>query len=620
MKTLFIRILLVTLFFSGFGALPGNHLTIVYTSPLPGSQYLPSGTTITIRLANPPSAVEFSQLRFEVNGSLSGKHPGKINLANDHRTVIFTPDTAFHPGENVHVQISSQVPGLLNSASMLKDFQFVVSSEQLSDQQRMKILESVDDMPAAGPVPASQFSPQPPARSLVTVSEDIPAVTITTPADQTADGYLFLADIAIVAGTSPRNFNLILDNSGDLVYYQKLARSLDFKVLPNGTLSYFDPTYNNFAILDNTYRLIDVVKPGNGYPNADVHDLQLTPEGDYIFLIYDPQVVDMSAYGGNPQASVIGLVIQEVDANKNVVFQWRSWDHVQIPDTYSILTNDTVDYVHGNAVEIDNSGNLMVSARNLAEVAKINRITGDYIWRLGGKNNEFTFINDPREFYLQHDIRQLADGNITLFDNHNGGVPSYSRGVEYELDENAKTVTQVWEFRNTPDSYSIAMGNTQRLPNGNTLIGWGYSTDQVMTEVKPDGTKAFEMVLEAGYGSYRSYRLTWHGYPTWLPALVVQNQNSDVILSTSWNGATEIASYRVYGGKTTLPATLLTEQAKAGFETTITLEGVGNSLCYFRVMPVDNLGRTTQYSDVVFNPACVPTQYYLPMIANLNPN
>ncbi len=49
-------------------------------------------------------------------------------------------------------------------------------------------------------------------------------------------------------------------------------------------------------------------------------------------MSYDPQMVDMSKIvpGGNPNATVTGLIVQEIDENKNVVFQWRSWDHFKL--------------------------------------------------------------------------------------------------------------------------------------------------------------------------------------------------------------------------------------------------------------------------------------------------
>lgn len=87
------------------------------------------------------------------------------------------------------------------------------------------------------------------------------------------------------------------------------------------------------------------------------------------------------------------------------------------------------------------------------EITKINRQTGEIIWRLGGKNNQFTFINNTTGFSHQHAIRRLPNENITLFDNRNFPSLQFSSAVEYELDEQNKNATLLWEYRNTSDIY-----------------------------------------------------------------------------------------------------------------------------------------------------------------------
>ena len=50
---------------------------------------------------------------------------------------------------------------------------------------------------------------------------------------------------------------------------------------------------------------------------------------------------------------------------------------------------------------------------------------------MGGRNNQFTFPNDPIPLSYQHDVRRLPNGHITIFDNGNYRVPPFSRAVEY---------------------------------------------------------------------------------------------------------------------------------------------------------------------------------------------
>ena len=80
-------------------------------------------------------------------------------------------------------------------------------------------------------------------------------------------------------------------------------------------------------------------------------------------------------------------------------------------DTVGVdLTGAIVDYAHGNAIEVDGDGNLILSSRHFSEVTKINRLSGEIMWRWGGKNNQFTFIGDSTGFSYQHTIRRLPAG------------------------------------------------------------------------------------------------------------------------------------------------------------------------------------------------------------------
>jgi hypothetical protein len=300
---------------------------------------------------------------------------------------------------------------------------------------------------------------------------------------------------------------MILSNEGTPRFSQKLKyRGYDFKK-QNNYYIYWDEEKYNYRALDTAFNLIDSFYCGNGYI-TNFHECTLAPDNSAWLLSYDPQVVDMSQIypGGLTNASVTGLIIQKIDANKDVVFQWRSWDHMSILDaTHEDFTAYNIDYVHGNSLDIDKDSNIILSSRHLDEISKINSETGEFIWRLGGKNNEFTFLNDTAKFSHQHYARRLANNNILLFDNGNFHTPSYSRAVEYNLNETSKTVQMVWEYRNTPSIYSTAMGNAQRLANGNTLIGWGQYTT-TLTEVKPDKSVLYTLSLPLGQFSYRAVR------------------------------------------------------------------------------------------------------------------
>ncbi|HKJ80577.1 MAG TPA: aryl-sulfate sulfotransferase, partial [Ignavibacteriaceae bacterium] len=336
---------------------------------------------------------------------------------------------------------------------------------------------------------------------------DFPMLNVTQSNNPTP-GYIFLTNFSIQNSNPYGNYLLIVDNSGNPVFYRKMPQiCFDFKLQPNGLLTYYDESTMKFYAMNTNYAIVDSFACGNGY-YTDVHELRVLPNGNYFLLGDDFETVDMSQIvsGGNPNAVVEGNIIQELDKNGNVIFQWRSWDHFKITDaTHEDLTQATIDYVHANAIEIEHDGNLLLSSRHMDEITNININTGDIIWRLGGKNNQFNFVNDPIQFSHQHTIRELPNGDLTLYDDGNYHTPPFSRGVEYKVDTANMTAALVWQYESNPDIYSNAMGSVQRLSNGNTLIGWGTANPSVI-ESTPDGQVALEMSLPENQWSYRAFR------------------------------------------------------------------------------------------------------------------
>jgi hypothetical protein len=267
---------------------------------------------------------------------------------------------------------------------------------------------------------------------------------------------------------------------------------------------------------------------GNGY-FADEHEFLVFPNGHHFMFCYDVQPdLDLTPYGGLDSVDVIGVVVQELDSNDNVVFQWSGWDHFLITDAVfwqemSLPFVDTYDWIHSNSMELDTDGNLLLSSRHLSEITKIDLSTGDMIWRLGGENNQFTFLNDPStplKFSGQHDFRLLPNGHYTLFNNGNGMLPLQSSAKEYEIDQVNKTATLTWSYIH-PDVnglhvYTSGMGNVQRLPNGNTFINWGFVSlpnkfFPRFTEVDTADNIVWEFNYPdtSYYYSYRAYKFRW---------------------------------------------------------------------------------------------------------------
>lgn len=390
----------------------------------------------------------------------------------------------------------------------------------------------------------------------------------------------------------------ILDNNGSPIFYRKMpANARDFKLQPNGMLSYrlADPFYR-FYEMDSSYSVTREITAKNGY-GTDEHELQILQNGNVLLIALDYKTVDMSKLvsGGKTNATVIGNHIQEIDPNGTVVFEWKCWDNLNILDaTKENLTAQTIDYVHMNAIAVDNDSNIVISSRHLSEITKINRKTGKIMWRLGGKNNQFTFVNDPLNgISYQHDVRALPNGNYTIFDNGNFHSPSVSRAVEYKLDTAAKTATLVWQYRHSPDRYTWWMGNVQRLPNGNTLINWADGAFPKLTEVTPAGTKAMELGFVNYAHSYRVFRFPWKGKAK-APTLILEAGSDKITLLINKFDQELNHKFMIYVDTLPNPLRVIDSTSLSAVE----LSGFKNGKrYYFRVTAKDATGKESPFSN-----------------------
>lgn len=312
--------------------------------------------------------------------------------------------------------------------------------------------------------------------------------------------------------TGDKNRIQIMDETGRIRFERYTpSYALDFKRIGPGTFSYYDWKDTCYYVLNSSFIYIDTVKAGNGLI-TDNHELKLDPKtGNYWLLAQEVVEMDLGKTipGASNRARVLDIVIQEITPNKEVVFEWRPRDYIPVEDAIGVdfFSPGIIDYIHSNAIDLDTDSTLLLCSRHLNEVERINRRTGELIWRLGNRVREkgFEFPNDPNAFSYQHDAQRLENGNILIFDNGNyRSGQRYSRVVEYALDEKNKIADLVWEYKNELGTISDFMGSAQRLSNGNTVIGWG-GTVPTFTEVSPSGEKVFEASSPLWSLSYRAY-------------------------------------------------------------------------------------------------------------------
>ena len=412
-----------------------------------------------------------------------------------------------------------------------------------------------------------------------------PAVTIAVPADGTTPGSIFLAPFDISAATgayqsTPNSQShsgpLLVDDTGEPIWFLPLGSTtaMDVRVQTYGgrpVLTWYEGTVlgpygGSWVIFDPTYHEIARVQAGRGR-HGDLHELLLTPQGTALITIYR-EIATASV------PRLVTGIVQEVEvATGRVLFEWRSNEHVGLDESYApqVTPAGNIDYFHLNSIDVDSDGNLLISARNTSTIYKIDRPTGEILWRLGGKRSDFS-VDAAASFAWQHDVRRRPDGTITIFDN-NAGVPgaqTASRGLRISLDMTAKRASFVSEYVTSHPRTSWAMGNVQQLADGGVMVGWG--TDGSFSEFDDAGNVRFDARFADGSVSYRAFRFDLELHPRGRPATaVVQNGDGTMTVYASWNGATQAAQWQVLAGPSASALEPVAKKPRTGFETAIVI-------------------------------------------------
>lgn len=349
-------------------------------------------------------------------------------------------------------------------------------------------------------------------------------------------------------------------------------------------------------VVDSAYRRLARVRPGNGR-QMDLHEFRLTPQGTALFTC-TPQIVsaDLSAVGGPTDGKVQESVFQEVDLmTGRLLMEWRSLDHIPLTESYKPVS-EPWDYVHLNSIDVLPDGNLLVSGRHTWTLYKLDRRTGAVMWRLGGKRSDFRMGTGSR-FFWQHDARMPYSSVITVFDNSSDGpqtMTKQSRALLLDVDEARHRVRLVHSYQHPDRSLlATAMGSVQVLPSGHALVGWG--TASYISEFTADGSIVGDARLPSNLYSYRAARAAWSARPAERPAIAVHRHSArgPVTLYASWNGATDVAHWRVRTGRRERALTAVGTAPRQGFETAIT---VPHASRWVAVTALDSAGRALGHS------------------------
>lgn len=451
-----------------------------------------------------------------------------------------------------------------------------------------------------------------------------PRLNITIPANNTSDGYLFLApfsgfaDIGVSHG--PRQAApYIFTDKGELVwsgfsYYSIWATNFQAgKVNGEDVLFCFEGSHNpgyghghgHITFLDNHYETTKELRAGN-HKICDKHEFHIIDEKTGLIQIYQPKPVDLSKWASTKEQQwVVDAIFQELDIETGkVLFEWSSWDHISADESVlpvdegqagaGFNSSDAWDYFHINSVDKDEDGDYLISARDAASVYKIDGKTGEVIWKLGGLpgittsdfeligNFNFSFQHHARFLYTSEDKTKQV---ISLYDNSAHGTENkQGKEVHYDQHSSGKIIEldfTTWKakllFNGAPPDnlLSKSQGSTQLLPNGNVLVNWG--SEGAITEFDAKENPIFHAYVDSGdlgfmAENYRGFKYNWTGIPNEDIALYSEiNEDRSTTLYVSWNGDTQTKVWKFYSIAADNLKVLIGETSKSGFETSYTV-------------------------------------------------
>lgn len=461
-------------------------------------------------------------------------------------------------------------------------------------------------------------------------------VTVNTNKPGTSSGYIFVAPYAFSGDAIyGQPGALILDNEGNPIWFRPLRSpnlmNTDFRVQRldgkrvltfwQGTLA-TPPVYTNvpagssepgscYYILDESYRVINTVAAHRGF-TSDIHEFLITPANTALLLSTKTIPMDLTPYGGPEEGYVQDFAIQEIDLRTNkLLFFWNALEHIPLSDSYESApasgSNGIWDAYHLNSIGLtDSVDEILVSGRNTWTIYRINKPTGNIVWRLGGKQSDFK-ISKKAHFSWQHDARFLPNNIISLFDDNccessilPGTPPAHGLLLQLDLCKMAADVKS--SYYHDPNLQISSQGNVQSLSNGNKFIGWGQS--QYFSEYRGAGNSKrdparntlYDAKMPGSNYTYRAYRHVWEGTPHYPPTLAVNSKKDQITVYASWNGSTKTAAWKVFAGHSPNHLSEVKTADRCGFETAIEVNRDGP---YFQVKALNAKGKVIGVSKVV---------------------
>jgi EmrB/QacA subfamily drug resistance transporter len=363
-----------------------------------------------------------------------------------------------------------------------------------------------------------------------------------------------------------------------------------------GTISNTGATESgNYVIVNQHYETVATLKGADGWIPT-LHSLVISGHDAWV-TVNKNLPMNLAKYGGSVNGVITDSAVQEYDLRTGELL--RTWDalgHIPLADSHANppVNGYPWDVYHVNSISPAGPDTLLVSMRNTWAAYLINVRTGRIEWTLGGRHS--TFRSGPgATFEWQHDVTMLPGSRVTLFDDNCcqiTGAGTYlapngpSRAVILQLDQASHTAGLVTEYRHNNDSAAY-MGNAELLPDGKMFVGWG--SQPYFSEYSRSGKLLLDAVFPGPDLSYRANQIRdWTGLPVSLPSGAARQRGKATTVYASWNGATEVTTWRVLARRDPGPLVAVATRPMSGFETAIPI-GPG-----YRVFRLQALGANGQ--------------------------
>ena len=520
--------------------------------------------------ANPDTQISFLGVPateihdVSVVGARSGDHSGRLRGYSQGDGASFVPDTPFDAGERVSVRAVIGGAGAKRIA-----FQFRV------DTPYPTATASEFANPPAAPADYQSFYTLPGVQA--------PILSVTAADHDPAAG-----DILTTNGPGPGQYGpLIYAPDGRLVWFEKLPGGETAENLSEQTyegqpaLTWWRGRVLSLGfgegedvVMSSHYQTVARIPGANGL-HADLHDFQIAPRDVAYITAYNPIRCNLEAVKGAADGAILDTAVQEIDMRTGLVrWEWHSLDHVAASESETEAPASAApwDWFHLNSIDPEPDGNILISARSTWAGYQLQGGTGVVLWRLGGLKSSFK-MGPGTEMAWQHDGRVLPGGQLTFFDDgSNPPIHHQSRAVRIALDFKTHKARLVSAYTHSnPPLLAASQGNVQTLADGNVVVGYGGVP--AISEYATDGSPLLDAHLPFDMIFYRAYRFPWRGRPSRQTAELARlpDTGEETSVHASWNGATELASWRVLAGERPGSLTARATIPASGFESSTTL-------------------------------------------------